>query len=212
MTQDATADWAYSEDFIPEDEVLLKARDVAAELGCVPVHPGSGRMLTVLAAAVAARNVVEIGTGAGVSSTYLLRGMAPDGVLTTIDIEPEHHRAAKQTLTEAGFDAKRYRMIAGAALEVLPRLTDGAYDVVLIDAVKSEYPVYVEHAVRMLRPGGVMALDNALWHSKVADPAQRDHNTTAIRETLKQVRGDDRLTPALLPSGDGLLVAVRNAT
>lgn len=211
MTQDATADWAYSEDFIPEDEALLRARDLAGELGCVPVFPGSGRMLTVLAAAIGARAVVEIGTGAGVSSTYLLRGMAPDGVLTTIDIEPEHHKAARQTLAAAGFEPARYRMIAGAALDVLPRLTDGAYDLVLVDAVKSEYPVYVEHAVRMLRPGGVMALDNALWHSKVADPAQRDHNTTAIRETLKQVRADERLTAALLPSGDGLLVAVRNA-
>jgi len=209
LTDEASANWAYTEEFIPEDAVLLKAREVAGELGCVPVFPGSGAALQALAAAIDARAVAEIGTGAGVSAVYLLRGMNPDGTITTIDVEPEHQKAAKVTLAEAGFAPERARMIAGAALDVLPRLTDGGYDMVLVDAVKSEYPTYVTEAVRMLRPGGVLAVDNTLWHSRVADPAQRDHDTTAIRETLKQVRADERLTTVLLPSGDGLLVAVK---
>ena len=163
----------------------------------------------MLAAAIDARAVAEIGTGAGVSMIYLLRGMNEIGVLTTIDIEAEHHKAARETLREAGFDPERVRMITGAALTVLPRLTDGGYDMVLVDAVKSEYPAYVEHAARMLRPGGVLALDNTLWHSRVADPAQRDHNTTAIRETLKAVRGNPLFISVMLASGDGLLVAVK---
>lgn len=203
------ANWSYAEDFLPEDHALLHARDVADELGCAPVFPGAGRMLTLLARLLGARAVVEIGTGAGVSTVYLLRGMDPSGVVTTIDREREHHQAAKQTLGEAGFGPERVRMIAGAALEVLPRLADATYDLVLVDARKKEYGDYVEHALRLLRPGGVMVLDNALWHGRVADPAQRDPDTSAIRSALKAVRENEDLVSALIPSGDGLLIAVK---
>ena len=137
-----------------------------------------------------------MGTGAGVASVWLLRGMRPDGVLTSVDVEPEHQRAAREALTEAGIPANRVRLIAGRALEVLPRLTDGAYDLVFFDADKAEYPDYLEQALRLLRPGGVVAFDNALWHGKVADPAARDEETTAIRELGKAVREDERLVPA----------------
>ncbi len=209
MTSEALANWAYCEGFVPEDEVLLDAREAAAELGCTPVLPGSGALLTVLARAVDARAIAEIGTGVGVSSLYLVRGMNPSGVLTTIDIEPEHHRVARATMKAAGIDTEQVRMITGAALTIIPRLTDAGYDLVFVDAVKAEYPVYVEHSIRMLRAGGVLAIDNSLWHSRVPDPAQRDHNTTAIRETLKAVKARENLLSVLLPSGDGLLVAVK---
>lgn len=210
MTTDA-ANWAYCEDFIPEDTVLLQARDTADELGCVPVHPGAGRVLQLVARMVGVRSAVEIGTGAGVSATYLLRGMVPNGVITTIDVEPEHHKAARRTLAVAGFAPERARMITGAALDVLPRLTDGGYDLVLIDARKSEYPQYLEQGLRLLRDGGILAIDNSLWHGRVPDPAQRDEETTAVRETLKAVRNNDLLEPMLLPSGDGLLIAIKHA-
>lgn len=193
---------------MPEGEVLERARARGEELGCVPVLPGVGAALRLLAATLPARSVVEIGTGAGVSALWLLQGMPADGVLTTIDVEPEHQRAAREAFTEAGIPANRTRVISGRALDVLPRLTDGAYDLVLCDAAKPEYEDYLEQALRLLRPGGVVAFDNALWHDKVADPAQRDETTTAIRELGKRVRGDERLLSALLPSGDGLLVAV----
>jgi predicted O-methyltransferase YrrM len=163
----------------------------------------------MVAAAVGAKSVVEIGTGAGVGSIWLLRGMRPDGVLTTIDVEPEHHRAARETYAEAGIASNRVRLISGRALDVLPRLTDGAYDLVFCDADKQEYPGYLEQALRLLRPGGVVAFDNALWHDRVADPTQRDEDTTAIRELGKAVREDERLTCAMLAAGDGLLVAVK---
>ncbi len=189
--------------------MLGTARAKAAELGCVPVHPGAGAALRVIAAAANARSVVEIGTGAGVGSLWLLRGMRPDGVLTTIDIEPEHHRAARETLAEAGVANNRVRLISGRALDVLPRLTDGAYDLVFADADKVEYADYLEQAIRLLRSGGVVVFDNALWHDRVADPAQRDEATTTIRELGKAVRDDERLISAMLPSGDGLLVAVK---
>lgn len=192
-----------------EDEVLERARARAAELGCSPVSAGTGAALGVLAAAVQARSVVEIGTGTGVSGLWLLRAMPQDGVLTTIDVEVEHQRAAREAFTEAGVRSNRARVIPGRALDVLPRLTDGAYDLVLLDADKSEYSAYLEQALRLLRPGGVLAVDNALWHDKVADPAQRDATTTAIRELGRAVRDEERLLPAMLPIGDGLLVAVK---
>ena len=210
MTNDA-ANWAYCEDYIPEDAVLLAARDTADQLGCVPVHPGAGRVLQLVARIAAVRSAVEIGTGAGVSTTYLLRGMVPTGVVTTIDVEPEHHKAARHTLAAAGFVPERARMITGRALDVLPRLTDSGYDLVLVDARKAEYPQYLEQALRLLRDGGILVIDNSLWHGRVPDPAQRDEDTTAVRETLKAVRDNELLEPMLLPSGDGLLVAVKHA-
>ncbi|ABL80723.1 O-methyltransferase, family 3 [Nocardioides sp. JS614] len=154
-----------------------------------------------------ARAVVEIGTGTGVSGLWLLRGMRADGVLTTVDIEAEHQRLARQSFTEAGIAAQRARTISGAALDVLPRLTDGHYDLVFCDGDKAEYSAYLQEALRLLRPGGVVAFDNALWHDRVADPAQRDEDTVAIRELGRQVAEHDDLVAVLLPVGDGLLVA-----
>lgn len=209
ISSDKAQSWVYSEGYLPEDDTLLRARERAGQLGCTPVLPGSGAVLRVLAAAAQARAVVEIGTGAGVGSLYLLRGMPDDGVLTTIDVEVEHQRAAKEAFAEEGVRTTRTRTISGRALDVLPRLTDGAYDLVFVDADKESYPEYVEQALRLLRPGGVLAVDNALWHDRVADPARRDEVTTVIREIGRTVRDDPRLVPALIPSGDGLLVAVR---
>ncbi|NMR19889.1 O-methyltransferase [Cellulomonas fimi] len=209
MSTDKTQSWVYAEEFLPEDDVLLRARERAGQLGCAPVLPGSGAVLSVLAAAVQARAVVEIGTGAGVGSLYLLRGMPADGVLTTIDVEVEHQRAAKEAFAEAGIRSTRTRTISGRALDVLPRLTDGAYDLVFVDADKESYPGYVEQALRLLRPGGVVALDNALWHDRVADPARRDEVTTVLREVGRTLRDDERVLPAMLPTGDGLLLGAR---
>lgn len=173
----------------------------------VPISPGAGAALRFLAAVLDARAVVEIGTGTGVSGLWLLRGMRPDGVLTSVDTEAEHQRLAKETLKEAGVPAQRARMIPGAALEVLPRLTDGHYDLVFADGDKEEYPDYLTEALRLLRPGGVVAFDNALWHDKVADPAQRDPETVAVRDLGQRIRDDENLVPVLLPVGDGLLLA-----
>jgi predicted O-methyltransferase YrrM len=204
-----TASVAYAESFVPEDDVVGTARERARELGCVPIGAAGGALLRVLAAATGARNVVEVGTGAGVSGLYLLGGMAADGVLTTIDIEGENQRAAKEAFGEAGIAAARYRLINGSAGEVLPRLRDEAYDLVFVDADKSAYGAYYEQALRLLRSGGVVAFDNALWHDRVADPAQRDTDTSVIRDLGKRVRDDDRVVSVLLAAGDGLLVAAK---
>lgn len=209
MSADKAQSWAYTEEFIAEDEALGLARARAEELGCAAVSPGTGAALRTLAAACGARSVAEIGTGTGVSALWLLGGMAPDGVLTTIDIEAEHQRAAREAFAAAGIRSTRTRPITGRALDVLPRLADNAYDMVVIDGEPSEAADYVEQAIRMLHTGGVLAVAGALWHDRVADPARRDEATVAMRELGRDVRADERLVSALLPSGDGLLVAVK---
>ena len=201
----------FVEGWLAEDEAQLAARQRGRELGAVPIGPGGGAALRFLAASVSARSVVEIGTGAGVSGLWLLRGMVPEGVLTTIDVEAEHQRAAREAFAQAGVAASRTRLITGRALDVLPRLTDGAYDLVFCDGTKNEYGDYLTEAMRLLRPGGVVAFDNALWHGRVPDSSARDTETVAMRELLRTVRDDDRLVPVLLAAGDGLLAAVVRA-
>ena len=151
----------------------------------VAIGPGGGAALRFLASVLEARAVVEVGTGTGVSGLWLLRGMRSDGVLTTVDIEAEHQRLARETFNEAGIPTQRARTIAGAALDVLPRLTDGHYDIVFVDGDKAEYAACLREALRLLRPGGVLAFDNALWHDRVADPSVRDDET----------HGDPRAAP-----------------
>ncbi|OLF15597.1 O-methyltransferase [Actinophytocola xanthii] len=201
---------AYVEGYLSEDDTLVTARARGVELGCSPISPGGGAALRFLATALKAKAVVEIGTGSGVSGLYLLRGMTADGVLTSIDVEPEHQSAAKRAFADAGVGPGRTRLIMGRALDVLPRLTEEAYDLLYVDAAKPEYPSYHEQGVRLLRPGGVIAFDSVLWSGRVANPARRDAETVALREVARAVREDDRLVPVMLPLGDGLLLAAKN--
>jgi predicted O-methyltransferase YrrM len=206
------ASWTYAEEFVAEDELLAAARTRAAEVGVTAIGSGGGAALRFLASVLDARAVVEVGTGTGVSGLWLLRGMRADGVLTTVDIETEHQRLARQTFTEAGIPTQRARTISGAALDVLPRLTDAHYDLVFLDGDKREYGDYLTEALRLLRPGGVVAFDNALWHDRVADPARRDEETTVIRDLGRSIARHEGLVPLLLPVGDGLLVAKKEWT
>jgi predicted O-methyltransferase YrrM len=193
----------------PEDAPLLAARQRAREVGVGAVDEVTGAALRMLAAVCGARHAVELGTGAGVSTLWLLRGLHPDGVLTSIDAEPEHQRLAKASLTEAGIHHPRVRLIAGRALAVLPRLSDGAYDLVLCDASSAEAVDYLPAALRLLRLGGVLVVAGALAGGRIADPSARDPETLAARELARAVREEPRLVPALLPVGTGLLVAVK---
>jgi predicted O-methyltransferase YrrM len=165
--------------------------------------------LSWLAGLIGARAVVEVGTGTGVSGLWLLRAMGDDGVLTTVDIEGEHLRQAKQTFAGEGVPPARTRLITGRARDVLPRLTDGAYDLVVVDGPADEAQANLDEALRLLRPGGVVAIVGAFGNDRVADPAQRDPDTVAMRTLVHGIRDDERLVPLLLPTGDGLLVARR---
>ncbi|GAB2457025.1 O-methyltransferase [Xylanimonas ulmi] len=206
---DRTASWLYAEGFVPEDEALLAARERAAELGCRAVSAGVGALLSVLAAALHARAAVEVGAGAGVASLWLLRGMPDDGVLTTIDSEREHLRAARIAFDDAGLAPRRTRTIPGRPADVLPRLADAAYDLVLLGGDPAMSGDHLDDAVRLLRPGGMLAVDGALHGGQVADPARRDEVTTAVRALGRAVRADERLICGLAPVGDGLLLATR---
>jgi predicted O-methyltransferase YrrM len=195
---------AYVDQFLPEDEALIATRRNAAEVGgAAPVSPVTGGTLRFIAAATGAKSVVEIGTGCGTSGIWLLRGMRTGAVLTSVDVEPEHQRLARAAFLAAGFPASRYRLIGGLALEVLPRLADGAYDMVFCDADPQEYPDYLTAALRLLRPGGIVAIDDALGSEHGPD------DSAATSELRELVRADERLVPLLLPIGNGLLTAVK---
>lgn len=203
------ASWAYAEDFVEESEPAAAARVHAEPFGVTPLGRGAASALTVLAKTVQARAVVEIGTGSGVSGLALFAGMQPDGILTSVDVESEHQQAARKSFLAVGIPARRFRLIAGAALSVLPKLSDGGYDLVLVDADKLEYPDYVDQGVRLLRHGGVLVVANALLGDQTADPTNTDEETEAVRNALTAVRENEDLVPALLPVGDGLLIAVK---
>lgn len=206
MTTHKVAAWSHAEEFVTPGEHIEEAARRGEELGATPVSNGVGAALQVLAAASSARAVMEVGTGAGTSGLWLLGGMPDDGVLTTIDIETEHQRAAREAFADAGYAHQRTRVIAGRALEVLPRMTDGAYDLVFVDADRERFGDYVEQATRLLRSGGTLAMT---WTDKESDPAARDAETRTLRDVGRTVRDHDQFHVSLLPVGEGLLVAVK---
>ena len=152
---------AHAEGSISEDAVLAAARERAVEIGAGAVTPAVGALLSLLAKLSGAKAVAEVGTGAGVSGLWLLSGISDDGVLTTIDVEPEYQRLAKQAFSEAGIGPSRTRLIGGRAQEVLTRLADESYDLVFIDADPIDQPDYVVEGVRLLRSGGVIVVHRA---------------------------------------------------
>lgn len=201
--------WAYAEQHLGDDPVLQAARDLAFDLGIEPVSGGTAATLTVLAAAVQAKTLVEVGTGVGVSGVSLLRGAQPEAILTSIDVDPEHLHAARTTFRHEQLPARRTRLITGHAEEVLPRLATGSYDLVLLDAGTENLPTFTAESIRMLAPGGLLIINDALDQDQVPRPAVREESTQTMRETERLLREDDRLTTTLLGTGTGLLVAVR---
>ncbi len=175
------------------------------------MSPLTGGTLRFVAAAIGARSVVEIGTGCGTSGIWLLRGMRAGSVLTTVDVEPEHQRLARAAYVTAGFPTSRYRLIGGRALEVLPRLADGAYDLVFCDADRQELSEYLTAALRLLRPGGIVIFNAVLPGSTVTERMPTDAEAAAAAELREQVRADERLVPLLLPVGNGLLAVAKHA-
>ena len=189
-----------------EDDALRAARDRAAAGGMPPVSADTGALLNLLTRMSGTMNAVEIGSGAGYSGIWIARGLAPRGTLTTIEADPEHQRLAKESYQEAGIPS-RVRSIQGRALDVLPRLSDGGYDLVFIDAVKHEYPEYLEHALRLVATGGLILADNVLWSGRVADPKATDPETEGLRTYARRISEDSRLHSVVLTVGDGLAVS-----
>jgi predicted O-methyltransferase YrrM len=200
---------AHAEGSISEDQIVAGARERAIDAGAGAVSPAVGALLSLLARLSGGKAVAEVGTGAGVSGLWLLAGMREDGVLTTIDVEPEHQRLAKQAFTEAGIAASRTRLIGGRGQDVLPRLADECYDLVFLDADPLDQPDFVVEGIRLLRPGGAIVVHRAALGGRAGDPAARDVDVTAVREAARLIAEDERLTPVLVPLGDGILAAAR---
>jgi predicted O-methyltransferase YrrM len=185
------------------DPVLLHAMSWAGEFGVRAVSPATGAALRLLASTSRARSVVEIGTGTGVSGLWLLQGMPADSVLTSVDIEPEHHALARQSFAAAGFGPGRYRLIVATARTMLPRLADTAYDLMFVDGAALDYPFCVEQAHRILRPGGLLVVNNG-YGDVDGDPAE---DAAVVRAAVEGLRDNPQWTSTMLPTRTGLLCA-----
>jgi predicted O-methyltransferase YrrM len=192
---------------IVEPSPIARARAHAVELGATAVSAAVGSQIAVLAAATAARSIVEIGTGAGVSGLWLLRG-APQAVLTSIDNEPEHLAAARQSFADARVPSTKARFITGRAADVLPRMNEASYDIVLVDADPENVIEYVEHGLRLVRTGGMVLVPRILAGGKVADPVQRDEITSAYRSLIQETQESSAVLATVSTSGEGLLQLV----
>jgi len=201
---DKDSNWKFADEVIVESEVITRARLLSLELGIEPIAPSVGAQAAVVVAATAAENIVEIGTGVGVSGLWLLTG-GTDAQLTSIDSELEHQQQARGFFTEAGISSNRVRLITGRALDVLPRMNENSYDIVFIDADPQFVIEYVEHGLRLARPGGTVLVAHALWKGRVSDPAQRDDVATAFRTLITETAASGAVISSLSLAGDGLL-------
>ncbi len=200
--------WKFAEELVTESDAIGLARQHSLEAGVETVSPGIGAQLAVTTSLLKASNIIEIGTGLGVSGLWLLRG-APDATLTSIDVEVDHQQAAREMFALAGVPAARVRMITGRAADVLPRMNENSYDVVLVDADPAGVIEYVEHALRLARTGGIVLVAHALAGGRVANPAARDQVTSDLRTLLTEVSSSPAVISSLATAGDGLLQLVK---
>ena len=194
----------FAEELIVERADIALMRQHSLEVGIDPITPAMGAQIAVIAAATRPTNIIEIGTGLGVSGLWLLTG-APEAVLTTIDAELDYQTVARKGFTDAGIPANRVRLIGGRAEDVLPRMNESSYDLVFIDGDPTNVIEYVEHGRRLARRGGTVIVAHALWRGRVADPAARDDTVAGFRMLLREIATSDAVLTALSPVGDGLL-------
>lgn len=196
--------WAYADTWAEEDPQVAFARRTAVSMGVPALSRPAGSLLRLIAASLGARAVVEVGSGTGVSGGWILGGLGEDATLTTVDPDPELASAARATFTRMRIPHTRVRAIAGSPFDVLTRLTDGAYDLLVVGpgislGVGEEHDL-LGQANRLLRPGGAMAITHALSDDGV-EPSHRD--------LLQHLRDDPDWVPSLLTVGEGIAIAVR---
>lgn len=200
----------FADSYLPEDPHQNLAREKGIELGVLDATPGSGAYLRYVASLISAQSVVEIGTGSGVGTLWLLKGIMSSGVITTIDPEVQHIQIAKQVLTEADIPANRYRLITSEYLDVMRKLADRAYDLVVFRGNPEDILDVVDEAHRILRTGGILAIDHFYGGGKVPDPAQRDPKTVALRDAGKFLKSQSEVWAiSLNPIGDAVLLATK---
>mgnify|MGYP003776506453 FL=1 len=196
----------FAESFAVEDYFMQQARLNGQEVGAIDSTVAVGNFLKFIAQFSNAKSVVEIGTGSGVGALWLLQGMPADGVLTTIDSEREHSKITRNIFEEADIAVTKYRVITGKLIEVVEKLADNAYELVVIRAAVDLFEI-VHESYRLLKPGGLLLIDHVLSGGKVADPTQRDPESIARRDAIKVIKEDDRWACTVIPIGAGLLVA-----
>ena len=197
---------SFAESFAHEDYFMQQARRNGQEISASDPTPAVGKFLKFSVNLLKAKSVVEIGTGSGVGGLWLLSGMTSDAVLTTIDSEREHSKIAKTIFDEADIAPTRYRIITGKLIEVIGKLADNSYDLIVIRPALDLFDM-VHESYRLLKSGGLLIIDQALSGGKVADPTQRDPESIARRDAIKVVKEDERWAASLIPIGAGVLVA-----
>jgi caffeoyl-CoA O-methyltransferase len=193
----------------PPDAVLRELAEETARLGPISIMqiaPEQGAFMTLLARAIGARRAVEVGTFTGTSALCIARGLPDDGHLLACDVSEEWTAIARRYWERAGV-AKKIELRIGPALETLRALPgEPRFDLGFIDADKPSYPLYYEEILKRLRPGGLVLIDNVLWFGRVADPADQDPQTRAIRGFNDAVAADPRVDCVMLPVSDGLTI------
>jgi caffeoyl-CoA O-methyltransferase len=194
------------------DPVLAEMEELGAAEGIPIVVPETGALLHILALASCARRVLEVGTAIGVSTLYLARALPDDGLVVSFEIDEERQRAARGYLERAGL-AERVDLRLQDAREGLAEL-NGEFDFVFLDGVKAQYGDYFGLALPLLRPGGVLTVDNALRGGRVAEVGDHgspsDEQASAVRDFNQRLLEHDELTATITPVGDGVLVAVKD--
>jgi len=197
-----------------EPEILTKLRQETAQLsiGRMQIAPEQGQFMALLVQLMAAKKTLEIGVFTGYSTLVVALALPQDGKVVACDISEEYTAIARRYWQEAGVDRKIDLHIA-PALSTLDRLIAtgecNSFDFAFIDADKSNYDGYYERALQLVRPGGLIAIDNVLWFGKVADPQVQDNRTKKIRALNRKLHGDERINLSLVPIGDGLTLAFK---
>lgn len=185
----------------------LRAETARLEHARMQISPEQGQLLRLLTELIGARRAIEVGTFTGYSALCIALGMPPEGKLLACDTSEEWTQIARRSWAAAGVGG-RIELALGPALDTLDaRLQAGGageYDLAFIDADKTSYPRYYERLMRLVRPGGLIAIDNTLWGGRVADASANDEDTAAIRAFNERVHADERVSLSMLPVGDGL--------
>src|ERR1700691_302575 len=197
-----------------EPDLLRRLRDETALRAdaTMQLSPEQGQFLGMLVRMTGATRAIEVGVFTGLSSLHVALAMPPEGRLIACDVNAETTAIARHYWTEAGVADKIDLRIA-PAIETLDALFDGGaaetFDFAFVDADKENYRHYYERILRLLRPGGLAAFDNVLWHGTVIDDAVQDQDTSAIREFNAKLHLDDRVWLSLVAIGDGLTLALK---
>jgi caffeoyl-CoA O-methyltransferase len=187
-------------------DLIEETREKAGGWALMQIPPEEGALLTLLAKLIGARRAIELGTFTGYSAICIARGLAPGGRLVCCDISEEWTGIAKRYWKRAGVD-DRIELRLAPALETLSTLpADRSFDLAFIDAVKTEYWDYVEKLVGLLRPGGLIVVDNVLWMGAVIDESSQTEETRAIRAFNDRAAKDERFDRVMLGVGDGLML------